>query len=89
MTGPGDGVEHCPAVVGDSVQPGGCADCKLVCRYDVELVLPLLLREHVHRGTGIVIIADTAAGKNKNLYNIVPGVRAGDTLQQKGSASRS
>ena len=29
---------------------------------------------------GIVIIADTVAEKNKYLYKIVPGVRAGDTL---------
>ena len=36
---------------------GGCADVSLVHRHDAELVLALLLREHVHREGGIVIIA--------------------------------
>ena len=36
---------------------GGCADVTLVHRHDVEHVLALLLREHVHRVGGIVIIA--------------------------------
>ena len=42
----------------------GWADVTLVHRHDVELVLALLLREHVHRGIGIAIIADTVAEKN-------------------------
>ena len=53
---------------------GWCAAVTVVHRHDVELVLAPHLR--------IVIIADTVTEKNKYLYKIVPGVRAGDTLQQ-------
>ena len=61
---------------------GGFADVTLIRRQDVELVLALLLHEHMHRGAGIIIVADTVAEKNKHFYEIVPGVRADDTLQQ-------
>ena len=61
---------------------GGCADVSLVHRHDAGLVLALLLREHVHRVGGIVIIAVQILWQKKIniLYKIVPGVRAGDTL---------